>query len=52
MQVSHQLRILVKNMDKKLRTAMEADYAEHAEDAVARHTGKWSIEAKFGDSFL
>ena len=35
MEVSRQLRILVKDTDKKLRMAMEHDYAERAGEAVA-----------------
>jgi len=34
-EVSHQLRILVMDTPKKLRTAMEHDYAEWAGDELA-----------------
>jgi len=39
-EVSCQLRILVKDTAKKLRTAMEHDYAEQAGDEVARPPSK------------
>jgi len=39
-EVCHQLRILVKDTAKKLRTVMEHDYAERAGDEVARPASK------------
>ena len=39
-EVSRPLRILVKDTAKKLRTAMEYDYAEQANDEVARPPSK------------
>ena len=46
-EVSRQLRILVKDTAKKLRSAIEYDYRERAGDELAGPLSKGAIHAKF-----
>jgi len=46
-EVSRQLRILVKDTAKQLRTAMEYDYTERAGHELAGPLSKGAIHAKF-----